>query len=133
MRLPWGAGRLISMSKAGEVNATAVERMFFKQHSHANSVDFDELVRFYLDNTLPLKTLDSYLHIFYSPNVVRSNLFTGSSHSSGFGMTGVQEISWAFIFLAVHALSRCREEPAPNADISGRVTNEYLKFVEEVF
>ncbi|MBN2595104.1 MAG: hypothetical protein JXA81_16490 [Sedimentisphaerales bacterium] len=127
------AGRLISMSKAGEVNATAVERLFFEQHSHSDSVDFDELVRFYLDNTLPLNSLDSYMNIFYSPNIIRSDLFTGSSHSSGFGMTGIQEVSWAFIFIAANALSSCGEKPDAKAGISGRITSENIKVVEEIF
>lgn len=127
------AGRLMGMSKAGEMNATVLESLFFEQHPDTPNVDFEELVRFYLDNTLPLKTLDSYLNIFYSPKVVRSDLFTGSSHSSGFGMTGVHEISWAFIYLAANALSVYGREPSPIAEMSGRITDEDIKVVEEIF
>jgi len=127
------AGRLISMSKAGEVNATAVERMFFEKHSSAQSVEFDRIVEFYLDSNLPLDSLDSYMNIFYSPNKIRTDLFTGSSHSSGFGMTGIQEASCAFIFLSANALSSYGEIPDAKADISGRITLESIKFVEEIF
>ncbi|MCX5636163.1 MAG: hypothetical protein NTX52_00520, partial [Planctomycetota bacterium] len=98
------AGHLIGLVKSGEVNATAVERMFWERYSHEPKVNFDELIRFYLGNTLPFKKLDSYLRIFYSPTEVHRNLFTGSSSSSGFGMTGGHEMSLAFIFLAAHAI-----------------------------
>lgn len=127
------AGRLINLAKSKEVDATAIEKLFCEHHSHEPNVNFDELVRFYLDNSLPLKMLDSYLRIFYSPTKVHRSLFTGSSHSSGYGMTGGHEMSLAFIFLAAHALRNCQQQPDPIAAMSGRITKENISYVREVF
>lgn len=127
------AGHLIGLAKAGQVNATGIEKLFFERYSSDCSVSFDELVGFYHDNSLPLDTLDSYLNIFYSPTQVKVNMFTGSSHSSGFGMTGSNEINRAFIFLAAHALQSYGKEPDAIADMSGRITEEDINSVREVF
>jgi hypothetical protein len=48
-------------------------------------------------------------------------------------MTGVHEISRAFIYLAANALSVYRGEPAPIAEMSSRIINDDIKFVEEIF
>jgi len=127
------AGRLIGLVKSGEVNGTAIEKLFCESHSHEPNVNFDELVRFYLDNPLPLKMLNSYLRIFYSPTEVRKNLFTGSSSSSGYGMTGGREMSLAFIFLAAHALASIHPLPSPIAGMSGKITNGNIKTIRDVF
>jgi hypothetical protein len=127
------AGHLIGLAKAKQVNTTAVERLFCERYAHEVSLNFDELVRFYLDNSLPLKTLDHYMRIFYSPTETHINLLTGSSHSSGFGMTGGHEISLTFIFLAAHALKGTGQLPDPVAHMSGRISKENIDTVCEVF
>lgn len=127
------AGQLISLAKTTKVDATAVEKLFCECYSHDPDVNFDELVRFYRDNSLPLKELDSYLRIFYSPTEVHKNLFTGSSSSSGYGMTGGREMSLAFIFLAAHALASIHPLPSPIAGMSGKITNGNIKTIREVF
>lgn len=127
------AGRLIGLAKGGKVTATAVERLFCERHSHDVSLNFDDLVRFYIEQPFPLKKLNSYLRIFPSHTETRINLFTGSSSSSGFGMTGVREMALAFIFLAAHAFKSSRKLPDPVSDMSGRITEENIKTVGEVF
>ena len=128
------AGYLIDLIKSGEVNATAVEKLFVERHLHEPEVDFNELVRFYLDNSLPFEKLDNYLRIFYSPTEVRRNLLLGSSHSSGFGMTGGHEVKLAFIFLAAHALKSIHPLPKPIAGMSERrITDSDVDTVSEVF
>jgi hypothetical protein len=127
------AGRLINLAKSKEVNATVVEKLFCEPHSHEPNVNFDELVRFYLNISLPVKILDSYLRIFYSPTHVQKNLFTGSSSSSGYGMTGGNETSFAFIFLAAHTLASIHPLPGPIAGMSGKITNGNIEIIREVF
>ncbi len=127
------AGRLIDLAKSKEVNTTAVEKMFCERYSHEPNINFDNLVGFYRDISLPFKTLDSYLNAFYSPSQVHRNLLTANSHSSGYGMTGDHETSLAFIFLAAHALVRIDQLPSPVADISGRITKENINEIKEVF
>jgi hypothetical protein len=127
------AGHLIGLVRTKEVNATAVERMFYERYSHEPDVDFDELVRFYLDNSLPFKAMDQFLDAFYSPRETHTNLLTGSSHSSGFGMTGRTEISLAFVLLAAHALKSDPQLPSPVAGMSGNITKENIKTIREVF
>jgi len=127
------AGHLIGLVKSKKVNATAIEKLFYERHSHEPDVDFDELVRFYLDTPLSFKILDSYLRIFYSPTTTRINLFTGSLSSSGFGMTGGHEMSLAFIFLAAHAIMKCQQPPDPIAAMSGRITKASIDIIREVF
>jgi len=127
------AGYLIGLAKSKEVNATTIERLFYDRYSLETKVNLDELVKFYLDTSLPFKALDSFLNIFYSPTQVHKDLLTGSSHSSGYGMTGVQEMSLAFIFLAAHAIMNCSQPPEPIADMSGRITKENIDIIKEVF
>lgn len=127
------AGRLIGLAKAGKVTATAVERLFCERHSHNVSLNFDDLVSFYIEQPFPLKALDSYLRIFSSPTEKRTHLLTGSSHSSGFGMTGVRETALAFIFLAAHALKTRDELPAAVSEIAGRINEDDMNIVSEVF
>jgi len=127
------AGHLIDLAKAKEVNSTAVEKLFVERHLYEPKVDFNELVRFYLDNSLPLKMLDRYMRIFYSPTQTHINMLTGSSHSSGFGMTGGHEMALTFIFLAAHAIKNCPQIPEPIAGMSGRITDSDIDTVSEVF
>ena len=127
------AGHWIDLAKAKKVNTTAVERLFCDSYSQGPCVNFNELVRFYLDNFLPLKMLDQYMRIFYSPTQTHINLLTGSSHSSGFGMTGGHEMALAFIFLAAHALKTIHPLPKPIAGMSGRITDGDIDTVSEVF
>lgn len=127
------AGHLIGLAKAGKVTATAIERLFCERHSHDVSLNFDDLVSFYIEQPFPLKNLDSYLRIFYSPTVEGTHLLTGSSHSTGYGMTGVRETALAFIFLAAHALKSGHELPDPVSDMSGRINEDDMNTVSEVF
>ena len=127
------AGHLIRLTKSGQVNATAIERLFCEDCLLEMSLNFNDLVGFYLDSSLPLERLDSYLNIFYSPNITWTNLLTGSSSSSGFGMSGSSEMSRTFVFLAAHALKSCDQPPEAVADMSGRITEEDIKCVEDVF
>jgi hypothetical protein len=127
------AGRLINLAKAKEVNATVVKKLFCERHSHEPNVNFDDLIGFYRDTSLPFKTLDSYLSIFYSPTHVQKNLFTGSSSSSGYGMTGGHEMSLAFIFLAGHAIMNCSQPFEPIAGMSGKITKENINEIKKVF
>ena len=127
------AGHLIRLVKSGQVNATAIERLFCEDCLLEMRLNFNDLVGFYLDSSLPLERLDSYLNIFYSPNITSTNLLTGSSHSSGFGMTGSSEISRTFILLAAHAVKSCDQPPDAVAGMSGRITEEDINCVEEVF
>lgn len=128
------AGHLIGLVKSGDVSATAVEKLFVERHSHEPKVDFDELVRFYLDTFLPPKLIGSYLDVFYSPTETHTDLLTGSSSSSGFGMTGYPQMALAFIFLAAHALKNIHPLPQPVAGMSGRrITDSDIDIVSEVF
>jgi len=127
------AGHLIGLVKAGKVSAPAVERLFCERYSDDVSLNFDDLVSFYIDHSLPLKKLDSYLRIFFSPTIQGTDLLTGSSHSTGYGMTGSQEMGLAFIFLGAHALKSSHELPEPVGDMSGRINEENIKTVGEVF
>lgn len=127
------AGHLIRLAKSGQVKATAVERLFCEDRLLEISLNFKNLVGFYLDSSLPLERLDSYLDIFYSPNITSTNPLTGSSHSSGFGMTGYSEMSLTFIFLAAHALKSYGKDPDAIADMSGRIKEEDIECVVEVF
>ena len=127
------AGHLIGLVKSGGVSATAVERMFCDRYSHEPDVNFEELVRFYLDISLPPKLIDSYLDEFYSPTETHIDLLTGSSSSSGFGMTGSHEISLAFIFLGAHAIPKCPQPLVPIADISGKISEGDINNVIDVF
>ena len=65
--------------------------------------------------------------------MITTNLLTGSSGSSGFGMSGSSEMSWTFILLAAHALKSCDQPPEAVADMSGRITEEDINCVEDVF
>jgi len=127
------AGRLIGSVKSGDASATAVESMFCDRYSHEPKVNFDELVKFYLGNALSFKNLDSYLRILYPLTKTHTNLFTGSSSSSGFGTTGGHEISLAFVFLAAHALKSVHPLPEPVAGMSGRITDSNIDTVSNVF
>jgi len=127
------AGRLIGLAKAGKVAATAVERLFCERHSHDVSLNFEDLVAFYIEQPFPLKERDSYLRIFFSPTEKGTRLLTGSSHSTGYGMTGVRETGLAFIFLAAHALKSRHELPDPVSDMSGRINEDDMNTVSEVF
>ncbi len=127
------AGYLIGLAKTKEINANTIEKLFYEPHSHKPDVNFDELVRFYLDRSLPFKEIDQFLNIFYLPRETHTNLLTGSSHSSGFGMTGSTEISLAFALLAAHALNTVSQLPEPIASMSGKITKENIKTIREVF
>ena len=127
------AGYLIGLAKAKEVKANAIEKLFYEPHSNEPDVNFDELVRFYLDNSLPFKATDQFLNEFYSPREKHTNLLTGASHSSGFGMSGSTEISLAFVLLAAHSLNTTPELPSPIAGMSGNITKENIKTIREVF
>jgi len=127
------AGHLIDLAKAKEVDATAVERMFYERYSHQPDVNFDELVRFYLDTPPAFEFMASYLNIFCSHTQVHKDLLTGSSSSSGFGMSGVHEMSLAFIFLAAHALKNIHPLPKPIAGMSRSITDGDIDTVSEVF
>jgi hypothetical protein len=127
------SGHLIGLVQSKKVNTTAVERMFWERYSHEPDVNFYKLVKFYLDNSLPLEKLDTYLRIFYSPTEVHRNLLTGGSHSSGFGMTGGHEISLAFVFLAAHALKSVHPLPKPVAGMSRRITDSDIDAVSKGF
>ena len=127
------AGHLIGLVKSGGCNTTAVEKLFVERYSHEPNANFDELVRFYLNAPLPFKILDSYLNVFYSPTETHTNLLTGTSSSSGYGMTGGQEISLAFIFLGAHAILKCHQPPEPIADMAGKIREGDINTVSEVF
>ncbi len=127
------AGHLINLTKSKKVNTTAVKKLFCDEpHSHESNVNFDELVGFYLDVSLPAKILDSYLTIFYSPTQVHKNLFTGSSSSFGCG-SGPPDMSLAFTFLASHALASINPLPGPIAGMSGKITDGNIETIKEVF
>lgn len=126
------AGQLIRLSKDEKVNSTAVEKLFIEHDSDGQDVKFDELVNFYLNNSLPFKKMNKYLNIFYAPQHKQTNLFTGSSSSSGYGMTGRSEMERAFIFLAACILKYI-PPPDPVANMSGEITEDNIKIVEDVF
>lgn len=127
------AGYLIGRAQVKEIKETAVERMFFDRYSHEPTVNFNELVKFYLNNSLPFTKMDSYLRIFYPLTTEHINLFTGSSSSSGFGTTGGHEISLAFIFLAAHALKSVHPLPKPITDMSVKITDNDIDIVSGIF
>jgi len=129
------AGYLIERVKGGAVGVTtgAVERLFGERYSRDVSLDLGELVKFYIENPLPVTMLDSYLRIFFTPSQVRADLLTGSSSSMGSGMVGNQEMELAFIFLAAKALESGAQLPEPTADMAGKISEENLKTVSEVF
>jgi len=127
------AGRLIGLAKGGKVTATAVERLFCERHSHDVRLNFEDLVRFYIEHSFPLKKLDSYLRIFFSPTKEGTGLLTGSSHSTGYGMTGVREMSLAFIFLAARGVKSGHDLPDPISDMAGKINEDDMNTVSEVF
>ncbi|MDH4201805.1 MAG: hypothetical protein OEV87_02820 [Phycisphaerae bacterium] len=126
-------GRLINMAREKRVSASAIEKLFRDRHEHEPKVDFHELVTFYRDISLPVKTLDSYLNIFYSPTGVRRDLLTGSSSSSGSGVVGYQETSLAFIYLAGHALATVHPLPDPIPGISEKFIKRDIQTIRDVF
>jgi len=128
------SGYLMSRVKAGDVDVSELERLFCERHAYCPDVDFDALITFYLSNPFPFQTLDCYLHIFYKPTQKTSNPLTGSSHSSGCGMTGQHEIALAFIYLAASALTKNAEEPkAIPEDMSFNLNDEAMETVAELF
>jgi hypothetical protein len=129
------AGYFIGQVKGGAVGVTteAIERLFCERHSHDVRVDLGELVKFYIGNPLPVTRLDSYLRIFFTPSQVKTDPLTGSSSSTGWGMMGSQEMELAFIFVAAKALQRGGQLPEPTADMAGKINEENLKIVSEVF
>ncbi len=128
------AGYLMCRPEADGVIAGAIERLFSEEHVHDLEMSFDDLVGFYLANPSPPQMLDAYLHLFYHPQRTHADLLTGSSNSTGFGMTGVQEMLLAFIYLAASALADSIEEPVPVAkDLLPSVSDEAMKTVAELF
>lgn len=126
-------GHLVGRVKTNGINASAVEKLFCDRHEDEPKVGFNSLVEFSRAISLPFKTLNPYLDVFWSPKEVQRNLLTGSSSSSGFGMMGDHETSLAFIYLAAHAITEFAQMPEPVAEMSGRIRKEDIKTVEEVF
>lgn len=127
------AGYLIGKARQEKENATAVGRLFFEGHLHKADVNFDALVEFYLRGSFSRERLASYVNIFYRPTEVHTKLLTGISHSSGFGMTGSPQMTLAFIFLGAHALKSSGRVPYPVRDMAGRINQQYIDTVDEVF
>jgi len=90
---------------AGHIMCRSEGALFCEEHSHEADVNFDDLVDFYLSYPFPPDTLDEYLHLFPTPQHKRENLLTGSSSSTGHVMTGVHEMSLAFIYLGASTLA----------------------------
>jgi len=128
------AGHLMGRSGAAGVKGAAIERLFCEEYSRSPDLDFKDLVTFHLGNAFPRGKLDPYLNIFYTPQEEHVDLLTGSSSSSGFGMTGVREMALAFIYLAGSALADGVCEPEPiTKDLSREISDDAIKAVAELF
>jgi hypothetical protein len=128
------AGCLMERAREDNITATAIERLFEERYSHDSSVKFDDLVTFYRDNRFPHQTAETYLRIFYKPERETTDLLTGSSHSSGFGMTGQHQMALAFIYLGACALVECIDEPQViPEDMSFELNDDAMQTVAELF
>jgi hypothetical protein len=128
------AGYLMSQAKGGGVNAAAIGRMFCEEYSHGPKVSFENLLAFYRGNGASLQTLEPYLRIFYKPVRTTTDVLTGSSNSSGFGMTGVHEMALAFIYLAARALTDSPSKPEPIPEgFSFSINDAAIQTVADLF
>jgi len=125
------AGYLINLIKAKTISTEAIEKLFIEPYSRDSDIDFEELVKFYL--SISFEKTNQYTRRLYPLERTFTNLFTGSSHSSGFGSMGNNEISRTFIFLGAHALKKNLALPKPNANIAGRILKDDIKVVKESF
>jgi hypothetical protein len=128
------AGYLITHAATEDIRATAIERLFCETYSHDPHVKFDDLVAFYLGNPFPPQAIESYLHIFFKPQEKTTDLLTGSSHSSGCGMTGQHEMALAFLYLGACVLAESRDEPKTiPEDMSFELSDDAMKMVTDLF
>jgi len=126
-------GHLVSLAKEEKVSASSIEKLFCDRYENEVEMNFDELVDFYRDISIPRETLGSYLNIFYSPTEQHRNLLTGSSSSSGSGVVGYHETSLAFIYLAGHALATVDPLPDPIPGISGKFIKGDIQTIKDIF
>jgi len=128
------AGYLIGHAQADGINPEAIERLFWERHSHDLRVNFDDIVTFYRTNRFPHKTVEPYLRIFYQPKKKTIGLLTGSSSSSGFGMTGQHEMALAFIYMGALVLAERSDKPKViPQDMSFEVTDAAINTVADLF
>lgn len=128
------AGYLIGQAKTDDIKPTAIERLFAEHHGQDSRAKFDDLVTFYRANSFPRQCTEEYLRIFYKPKRKTTDLLTGSSQSSGFGMTGQRQMALAFIYVGACALADSIDEPQViPEDVSFELKDDVIETVADLF